>query len=326
MTDTPPVDSPYQNLNPDVLISAVESCGVQSDGRFLALNSYENRVYQVGTEDGAPVVAKFYRPGRWSDEAILEEHEFSTALQNHEIPVVAPLVCRDQTLNEHNGFRFAVFPRQGGHWPELASTEEREMMGRCLGRLHAVGRVEHFAHRPTIDIDRLGHESCDYLLDSDWIPEHIVDSYTAVTEQLLDVVERVFDSVGSYGELRLHGDCHLGNTLWTDKGPHFVDLDDCQTGPAVQDLWMLLSGDEAEMKTQLDDMLEGYTQFCEFDYRESRLIEPLRALRMIHYAAWVARRWSDPAFPLAFPWLAENRYWEEHVLNLKEQLSAAQSA
>ncbi len=318
--------APFAELGPDTVLDAIESAGFRCDGRSLALNSYENRVYQAGLEDGGWVVAKFYRPGRWSDAAILEEHTFSISLQEHDIPVVAPLVCHDKTLHEHGGFRFAVFPRQGGHWPELGSTEEREMMGRCLGRLHAVGRADHFAHRPFIDIDRLGHQSCEYLLENDWIPAHIDESYAAVTEQLLNIVEDIFDEVGDYHELRLHGDCHLGNTLWTDKGPHFVDLDDCQTGPAVQDLWMLLSGDEAEMQGQLEDILEGYTGFCDFDYRETRLIEPLRALRMIHYTAWVAKRWTDPAFPLAFPWLGENRYWEEHVLNLKEQLAAVQSA
>jgi Ser/Thr protein kinase RdoA (MazF antagonist) len=318
--------APFAELTPDTVLDAIESAGFRCDGRSLALNSYENRVYQAGLEDGDWVVAKFYRPGRWSDAAILEEHRFSIDLQDHDIPVVAPLVCHDQTLLEHAGFRFAVFPRQGGHWPELAATDEREMMGRCLGRLHAVGRADRFAHRPSIDIDRLGYQSCDYLLDHDWIPAHIADSYEAVTGQLLDLVENVFDEVGDYRALRIHGDCHLGNTLWTEKGPHFVDLDDCQTGPAVQDLWMLLSGDETEMQGQLDDILAGYTDFCDFDYRETRLIEPLRALRMIHYAAWVAKRWTDPAFPLAFPWLAENRYWEEHVLNLKEQLAAVQSA
>ena len=319
-------EAPFAELGPDTVLDAIEYAGFRCDGRSLALNSYENRVYQAGLEDGDWVVAKFYRPGRWSDAAILEEHSYSIALKEHDIPVVAPLLCRQQTLNEYGSFRFAVFPRQGGHWPELASTEEREMMGRCLGRLHTVGRSGQFSHRPVIEIDRLGYRSCDYLQDSNWIPTHIVDSYTAVTKQLLIEVERVFHEVGQYGQLRIHGDCHLGNTLWTDSGPHFVDLDDCQTGPAVQDLWMLLSGDELEMKTQLDDILNGYTRFCDFDTRETRLIEPLRSLRMIHYTAWVARRWKDPAFPLAFPWLAENRYWEEHVLNLKEQLATVQSA
>lgn len=318
--------APFSGLSPDTVLDAIESAGFACDGRSLALNSYENRVYQAGLEDGSWVVAKFYRPERWSDDAILEEHAFSIALQQHDIPVVAPLVCGGRTLNEHQGFRFALFPRQGGHWPELASTDDREMMGRCLGRLHAVGRTDQFRHRPAIDIDRLGYSSCDFLLDSDWIPAHIVDSYAAVTDQLLTEVERVFAEVGNYHAFRIHGDCHLGNTLWTDTGPHFVDLDDCQTGPAVQDLWMLLSGDEAERRGQLDDIVQGYTRFCDFDLRETRLIEPLRALRMIHYTAWVARRWSDPAFPPAFPWLAENRYWEEHVLDLKEQLSATQTA
>ncbi|MDH3588187.1 MAG: serine/threonine protein kinase [Gammaproteobacteria bacterium] len=319
-------EAPFAELTPDTVLDAIEYAGFRCDGRSLALNSYENRVYQAGLEDGSWVVAKFYRPGRWSDAAILEEHEFSISLKEHDIPVVAPLLCRDRTLNLHGGFRFAVFPRQGGHWPELGSSDERAMMGRCLGRMHAVGASASFEHRATIDIDRLGTQSRDYLLASDWIPMHIHESYSADSGHLLAEVERVFAEVGDYHSLRIHGDCHLGNTLWTEKGPHFVDLDDCVSGPAVQDLWMLISGDELDMRTQLDDILEGYTAFYEFDPREFRLIEPLRALRMIHYTAWVARRWSDPAFPLAFPWLAENRYWEEHVLNLKEQLAAVQTA
>ncbi len=318
--------APFATLSPDTVLDAIESAGFRCDGRTLALNSYENRVYQAGLEDGGWVVAKFYRPGRWSDEAILEEHEFSESLAAHEIPVVAPLRCNGRTLNTFDGFRFAVFPRQGGHWPELASDEDRQVMGRFLGRLHAVGSTGSFEHRPSIDLDRLGYSSRDYLLESDWIPHHIGESYAAVSEQLLDEIGRVFDEIGEVRLLRIHGDCHLGNTLWTDAGPHFVDLDDCLTGPAVQDLWMLLSGDETEMAAQVQDLLEGYTLFFEFDHRELRLIEPLRALRMVHYTAWVARRWKDPAFPLAFPWLAENRYWEEHVLNLKEQLAAVQAA
>ncbi|NNF60573.1 MAG: serine/threonine protein kinase [Gammaproteobacteria bacterium] len=322
MTD----ERPFSGLTPDVVLDAIEQAGFECDGRTLALNSYENRVYQIGLEDGSWVVAKFYRPGRWPDAAIDEEHAFSIQLQEHEIPVVAPMVCAGHTLLEHDGFRYAVFPRQGGRWPELATQEDREMMGRFLGRLHAVGASGAFEHRPYVDIERLGHEPREFLLDSDWIPSHITESYAAISDQLIAAVEQVFDQVGTCRELRIHGDCHLGNTLWTDSGPHFVDLDDCLTGPAVQDLWMLLSGDENEMRGQIEDLLQGYEDFYDFDARELRLIEPLRALRMLHYTAWVARRWQDPAFPIAFPWLAENRYWEEHVLNLKEQFAAVQAA
>lgn len=322
MTD----QTPFAELSPDTVLDAVERLGFACNGRTLALSSYENRVYQVGLEDAGWVVAKFYRPGRWSDDAIQEEHDFTLELAGHEIPVIAPLLAGDRSLHFHAGFRFAVFPRQGGHWPELATEADRQMMGRFIGRLHAVGATDRFQHRPAIDIERLGYEPVDYLQASNWIPVHIHDSYAAVSEQLLTAAQNVFDDVGEYRELRIHGDCHLGNTLWTDAGPHFVDLDDCVNGPAVQDLWMLLSGDPAEQRQQLEDVLDGYETFASYDWRETRLIEPLRALRMLHYAAWVARRWSDPAFPRAFPWLAENRYWEQHVLDLKEQLAAVQSA
>ena len=318
--------APFDGLGPDVILDAVEAGGYRCDGRTLALSSYENRVYQVGLDDGQWVVVKFYRPQRWTDAAIQEEHDFALELAAHEIPVVAPIVIGDQTLLRHAGFRYAVFPRQGGHWPELGSEQDREMMGRFIGRLHAVGGSNRFEHRASIDTDRLGHEPREFLLASDWIPAHIEQSYAAASGHLLDALERVFDAVGDYRQLRIHGDCHLGNTLWTDSGPHFVDLDDCVTGPAVQDLWMLLSGDESEQRLQLDDVLAGYETFCDFDRLELRLIEPLRALRMLHYTAWVARRWSDPAFPRAFPWLAENRYWEQHVLDLKEQLANVQAA
>lgn len=314
MTD----EVPYERLSPDRILGAVESCGIRCDGRVLALASYENRVYQLGTDDGF-VVVKFYRPGRWSNDAILEEHEFSLTLAEAEIPVVPPIVTNGRTLHTHEGFRFAVFERRGGRWPELATREERVWMGRFLGRIHAIGAVKRFEHRPSLSVDRLGREAADELLADDWIPSHLIDSYASVVADLLDAVERNFSEVGAYRALRLHGDCHPGNVLWTDDGPHFVDLDDCMNGPAVQDLWLFLSGTREEMAIALSDLLEGYTQFRDFDYREIRLIEALRALRIIHYAAWLARRWSDPAFPKAFPWFGDNRYWEEHVLSLREQ-------
>lgn len=318
--------APFAALSPDTILDAIEALGFACDGRTLALSSYENRVYQVGLDSGEWLVAKFYRPARWTDAAIAEEHDFALELAAHEIPVVAPLLIEGTTLHEYEEFRYALFPRQGGHWPELSSSDEREMMGRFIGRLHAVGATGRFEHRPDVDIERLGDEPRAFLLDSEWIPQHICESYAAVSEQLLDEIERVFDEVGSCSTFRIHGDCHLGNTLWTDSGPHFVDLDDCVNGPAVQDLWMLLSGEKDAQRRQLDDVLAGYETFRPFEFRETRLIEPLRALRMVHYTAWVARRWIDPAFPRAFPWLAENRYWEQHVLDLKEQLGAVMAA
>jgi Ser/Thr protein kinase RdoA (MazF antagonist) len=317
-----PDPHPYDRLTPDVIIAAVESLGRDSDRRILALNSYENRVYQVGIEQGAPLIAKFYRPGRWSDAAIHEEHGFALELAAAEVPVVPPLVRDGRTLFEYEGFRFALFERRGGRWPELGSATEREWMGRFLGRIHMVGRRQRFRHRERIDIERMGDQSCEFLLNNGWIPSHLETAYDSLTNDLLDAVNETFQSAHGVAELRLHGDCHRGNVLWTDDGPHFVDLDDCMTGPAIQDLWMLLSGNRADMGEQLSQLLEGYSQFSDFDYRELVLVESLRTLRMIHYSAWLARRWSDPAFPAAFPWFIEPRYWENQVLSLREQLGA----
>ena len=313
---------PYSSLTPDLVVEAIEAVGHASDGRVLALNSYENRVYQVGRDDSTPVVVKFYRPGRWSTPAILEEHEFALELARAELPVVAPEVHAGRTLFELGGFRYAVYPRQGGRWPELGTKDERAWMGRFLARIHAVGRTRAFHHRPRLDWRAMGLETADYLLDQGWIPSHLEAAYESLAEDVLGLVERRFAEATPYRTLRLHGDCHPGNVLWTDGGPHFVDLDDCMTGPAVQDLWMLLSGRPDEMSTQLHDLLEGYAEFADLDHHEISLIEPLRTLRIMHYAGWLARRWDDPAFPRAFPWFAEPKYWEQHVLDLREQLAA----
>jgi len=313
---------PYSALTPDLVVEAIEAVGYASDGRVLALNSYENRVYQVGRDDSTPVVVKFYRPGRWSTPAILEEHDFALELARAELPIVAPEVHAGRTLFELGGFRYAVYPRQGGRWPELGTKDERAWMGRFLARIHAIGRMRAFHHRPRLDWRAMGLDTADYLLDQGWIPPHLEAAYESLVEDVLGLVERRFAEATPYRTLRLHGDCHPGNVLWTDAGPHFVDLDDCMTGPAVQDLWMLLSGSTDEMSQQLGDVLEGYGQFADFDSRELRLLEPLRTLRMMNYAAWLARRWDDPAFPRAFPWFEEPRYWERHVLDLREQLGA----
>ena len=312
---------PFDRLTPDVIIAAVEARGLLCDGRVLALGSYENRVYQVGIEDGEPVVVKFYRPGRWTDAAILEEHGFALELAAAEIPVVAPLGWREgsTTLFLHAGFRYAIYPRRGGQWPELATDEDRQWMGRFLGRIHMVGARSRFQHRPAFSPESMGRGSAGYLLDSGLLPDYIAHRYERVAGELLEEVESRFAQAGSLRYLRIHGDCHRNNVLWTPSGPHFVDLDDCMTGPAIQDLWMLLAGDREEMRVQLDDFLEGYGQFADFDCREVSLIESLRALRMVHYAAWLARRWDDPAFPRAFPWFGEARYWERHVAELEEQ-------
>lgn len=313
---------PYDRLTPDVIIAAVESQGCVSDRRILALNSYENRVYQVGLEQAAPVIAKFYRPERWTDAAIHEEHGFALELAAAEVPVVPPIVRDGRTLFEFDGYRFALFERRGGRWPELGARTEREWMGRFLGRIHMIGRRQRFRHRGRMDIDLLGDDSRNFLLSNGWIPEHLEAAYDSLTADLIDRIHQAFDLAQGTAEIRLHGDCHRGNVLWTDAGPHFVDLDDCIMGPAMQDLWMLLSGSRQEMGEQLAHLLEGYSHFADFDPRELALVESLRTLRMIHYSAWLARRWSDPAFPAAFPWFVEPRYWENHVLALREQLAA----
>jgi Ser/Thr protein kinase RdoA (MazF antagonist) len=315
-------ETPYDRLLPEVVLAAVEAVGERCDGRVLALGSYENRVYQVGREEAEPVVVKFYRPQRWSDAAIQEEHAFALELAAAEIPVVPPLQYAGRTLFEYAGYRYALFPRRGGRWPELEHTEDRVWIGRLLGRLHRIGQTRPFAHRPRLTIEGFGTEARGVVLTSGFLPEYLVDRYAQVTEALIGEVTTAFISAQPIAQLRIHGDCHRGNVLWTDAGPHFVDLDDCMTGPAIQDLWMLMSGSRAQMTAQATDLLEGYTQFADFNPVELRLIEPLRALRMIHYAAWLARRWHDPAFPRAFPWFAEPRYWEQHVESLQEQLAA----
>jgi Ser/Thr protein kinase RdoA (MazF antagonist) len=313
---------PYSRLSPERVVAAVEALGLACDGRVLALNSYENRVYQVGIEEAEPVVVKFYRPGRWSVDALREEHAFAAEIASVDVPVVAPLSIADRTLHEFDGFHYAAYPRRGGRWPELGSRDERVLMGRFIGRMHAVGAVRRFAHRGRLDVGRLGRESADFLLDNDWIPSHLIEAYATLTDDLLERVDADLEDWARARGLRIHGDLHPGNVLWTDRGPHIVDLDDTVTGPAVQDLWMLLSGTRDEMNGQVGDLLLGYSEFSHFGLHELRWIEPLRTLRMVHYAAWLARRWDDPAFPLAFPWFAENRYWERHVLDLREQLAA----
>jgi Ser/Thr protein kinase RdoA (MazF antagonist) len=315
-------DAPYSELSPEMVLDAIEAVGHRCDGRVLALNSYENRVYQIGIEDGTPVVAKFYRPTRWTDAAIREEHAFAGELAAQEIPVVAPLLRNGVSLHVHHGFRYAVFPRRGGRWPELGSTDDREWVGRFLGRIHAVGRAARFRERTRLSMEDLGRNARDFVLDGDWMPDYLAEKYADLTDTLLDEIEARAQGWRGATLGRILGDCHRGNILWTDQGPHFVDLDDCLTGPAIQDLWMLLAGGEQEMRTGLQDLLKGYEQFLPFDRSEIALIEPLRALRMIHYSAWLARRWHDPAFPRAFPWFAEPRYWEEHYRALDDQLAA----
>ena len=312
---------PYDALTPDAVLDALDTVGVRGDGRLLALGSYENRVYQVWRDDDPPVVTKFYRPERWSDAAILEEHAFVAELAEREIPVVAPLPHRGRTLHVHAGYRFAVYPRRGGRAPELERPQVLEWLGRFLARIHAAGATGRFEHRPTLDIVSFGDAPRAYLLEHDWLPADLREVYAGVSAQALDGVRRAFDRAGDVGSLRMHGDCHPGNVLWTDDGPHFVDFDDTRTGPAVQDLWMLLSGNRESMERQLRDVLRGYEQFRDFDRRELHLLEALRTLRLVHYAAWIAERWDDPAFPAAFPWFGTQRYWQDRILELREQIA-----
>ena len=309
----------YQELHPDDILTAVESVGHRCDGRTLALNSYENRVYRVGIEEEAPLVAKFYRPGRWSDAAILEEHAFARELADGELPVVAPLAHDGRTLHHRGPFRFALYPSHGGRAPELDDLDLLEQIGRLVARMHALGERTRFVHRPTLELRSHGVESRDYLLAAGFVPEDLHDAYSSLCIHLFERVRACYERAGTPRMLRLHGDFHPGNVLVLDEHVHIVDLDDTRMGPAVQDLWMFLSGGREEQTPQLEKLLGGYTEFRRFDARELHLVEALRTLRIMHYAAWLARRWEDPAFKIAFPWFASHRYWEDHVLALREQ-------
>ncbi len=334
-------DAPYAGLNPDTVLDALDAVGLRGDGRLIQLNSYENRVFQVFLEDGRVVVAKFYRPARWTNDQILEEHTFSDELAAADIPVAAcsPLLLDPHSLHADRitligstlaqfetplgSQRFSVSPRLAGRAPELEDAGTLEWIGRFVGRMHAVGNLQPFAFRQTLDIATFGAANRDWLIAHDVVPPDAALPWQAISAQALDAVQEAFSRGGGVPKmLRLHGDCHLGNVLWTAAGPHFVDLDDAVMGPAVQDLWMLLSGDRQAMTRQLAAILDGYESFMEFDWRELRLVEPLRTLRMLHHSAWIARRWSDPAFPVAFPWFASPSYWAEQITRLREQIAA----
>jgi Ser/Thr protein kinase RdoA (MazF antagonist) len=317
MPDSPP---PYAGLTPDCVLDALDSVGVRGDGRLLALNSYENRVYQAWRDDAPAVVVKFYRPARWSDEQILEEHAFVGELADAGVPAVAPLAFDGHTLHRFGGFRFTVFARHGGRAPELDRRDTLEQLGRYIARIHTVGPARPFIHRPALTVESFGTASRDYLLAGGIVPEDLRAAWTSVANLALEAIGRAYARV-DVATLRLHGDCHGGNVLWTDAGPHFVDFDDARTGPAVQDLWMLLSGERAEMQAQLATILEGYESFRDFDRQELLLVEPLRTLRLLHYSAWLARRFDDPAFPAAFPWFGTKRYWQDRILELREQVA-----
>ncbi|OXZ15664.1 serine/threonine protein kinase [Pseudomonas aeruginosa] len=312
---------PFDQLTPDLVLDAVESLGYLSDARVLALNSYENRVYQVGIEDGEPLIAKFYRPDRWSDAAIREEHAFSAELAECEVPVVAPLSRDGESLFAFSGFRFALFPRRGGRAPEPGNLDQLYRLGQLLGRLHAVGATRPFEHREALAVDNFGHASLATLLEGNFIPRSLLPAYESVARDLLKRLDALFTEV-PYQPIRLHGDCHPGNLLCRDEVYHMVDLDDCRMGPALQDLWMMLAGERHERLAQIAELVDGYNEFHDFEPRQLPLLEGLRSLRLMHYSAWLARRWDDPAFPPSFPWFGSERYWGEQVLVLREQLAA----
>lgn len=324
MSPTSDPNLAYAGLQPDEILDALEATGFRTDGRFLALNSYENRVYQIGIEDDAPVVAKFYRPGRWSDASILEEHAFTIELAAQEIPVVAPFEINGTTLHQHGLFRLSVSPCRGGRAPELDDNKLLRQLGRLVARIHLQGETKPFQCRPAVDIESYGEASADFLLANDFIPPELYDNYEGIVEHLLDNIHACYERAGNTQELRLHADFHPGNVLVNRDQLHIVDLDDARSGPAVQDLWMFLSGDRNEQQHQLHYLLEGYAEFRRFDPRELNLIEALRSLRMLHYAAWLANRWNDPAFKIAFPWFNTGRYWDEHILTLREQTALMQ--
>lgn len=310
---------PFDRLTPDFLLAAVESLGLLCNGRQLALNSYENRVYQIGIEEAEPVIAKFYRPNRWSDAQIQEEHDFCLELAGHELPVVAPWRnSAGETLFHYEGFRFALFPRRGGRAPELGDLDSLFTIGRLMGRIHLVGAAATFACRPPLDLDSFGYQSVAFI-EAGFIPPSLEASYRVASKELLALVAEQWSAAGDITHLRVHGDCHVGNMLWREGLPHFVDFDDARMAPAIQDLWMLLSGDRRERVVQMSEVLAGYDEFHEFHPRELKLIEPLRALRMLHHTAWLASRWNDPAFPRAFSWFNTERFWGEHILELREQ-------
>jgi Ser/Thr protein kinase RdoA (MazF antagonist) len=305
--------TPYAGLSPDVVLDAIAAAGYVPDGRLLALGSYENRVYQVGIEEGPALVAKFYRPHRWSDAAIAEEHAFAGELAEAELPMIAPIAIDGRTLLTHAGYRYALYPRRGGRAPELESADQLAWMGRLLARMHGVGSREKFRHRGNIDATTFVREASRAVLGSTLLPSRYFDTYRARIDALASLIDARFAALEPATRIRLHGDCHPGNVLWTDTGPHFVDLDDARMGPAVQDLWMLAPSPRA-----LDALLEGYGEFRDFDFRELALVEPLRIMRQVHWAGWVAARWDDPAFPRAFPQVGEARWWEQHLSDLAE--------
>jgi len=309
---------PFENLGPETILAALESVGFEPNGSLLALNSYENRVYQAQTESLEFYVAKFYRPERWTYEAIEEEHDFSYELLDSDISVVAPIQIDGSTIFDFAGYHFAIFPRQGGHPPNLENKDDLEVLSRSIARIHAIGSKKPFKHREIFSMDRLGTRSREFILGSDFLPPELVEAYASTSHNLLSAID---PSLIESQQIRIHGDCHMGNVLWRNDISHFVDFDDCLNGPPIQDLWMLLSGERQDQLNQVNTILDAYNEFYEFNPSTLNIIEPLRTLRMIHHAAWIGKRWEDPAFPLAFPFFNSAKYWSDHILTLKEQES-----
>lgn len=320
MTHSAP--APFETLHPGAVFSAAESIGLEPSGRLFALNSYENRVYQLGDESGALWVLKFYRPARWSDAQIEEEHSFTFELAQAELPVAAPLAIDGESLFVHGDLRFAAFPHMPGRAPELDRLDTLTLLGRTLARMHAVGARGRFEFRQTLELERMGVQARATVMASGFVPDSLTEQYARVSEQVIGRVRQCFENFGPLPRVRIHGDCHGGNILWRETGPLFVDLDDCLSGPRIQDLWMFLAGDAASQQSSWAALMEGYEQFGEIDFAELTLVEALRTLRIVHYAAWIASRWRDPAFPRAFPWFGESRFWERHIGDLFEQLAA----
>lgn len=318
------LDTPYENLTPDLILDAVEQLAMPCNGVISPLNSYENRVYQIQLENKEFVIAKFYRPARWSNAAIIEEHQFALELNQLEIPVIAPFMINNQTLHEHAGFRFALFPRKGGRALEVDNMEQLEQIGRLIGRIHAVGNCRRFENRIQINVDTYGKTPYQFLLDNQFIPDELKHNYCLTMDKALQLIAAHLQT--DCRTLRIHGDCHAGNVLQNQTAMHIVDLDDCLTGPAVQDIWMLLSGSAAETKIQFEHIMDGYEEFHDFNRAELRLIEPLRTLRIIHYAGWLAKRWQDPAFPTNFPWFNTPSYWQNQLHTLREQVEILENS
>ncbi len=320
--DTSEVD--FAALSPDRVMDATESVGYRCDARNLELNSFENRVYQIGIEDADPVIGKFYRPNRWSDEQIIEEHKFTQHLAAADVSVVAPIEINDRTLFHFAGYRFALYPRRGGRAPNLDDLDNLEILGRHIGKIHAAAGDFEFKYRPAVSVETYAVYARSYLLENHFIPHELLPAYTTVSENLIELLFDRFADASQVRHIPLHGDCHMGNVLWRDNMPHFVDFDDARSGPPIQDLWMMLSGEREEQTVQLDAILDGYQTFADFDTSQIQLIEPLRTLRLMHHAAWLAKRWDDPAFPRAFPFFNSTRYWSDHVLELREQTAKLQ--